>query len=112
MLGIIYVVIIMSYIVSAIEREAGKMSALLCLYEKQLDMLPRGSLRVKERNGKRYFYLSYRKYGKVVTDYVGNDETNLDRLKGQLERRRDVERLSKAIKQELRLMNKALEAAK
>jgi len=102
----------MSYITVTIEREAEKMSALLCLYEKQLDALPKGSLRVKERNGKNYFYLSYRKDGKVVTDYVGNDETTLNGLKEQLERRQDIERLRKAIKHELRLMNKAMEAAR
>jgi hypothetical protein len=102
----------MSYIAATIEREAEKMSALLALYEKQLDALPKGSLRVKERNGKSYFYLSYRKYGKVVTDYIGNNESTLSSLKGQLERRKDIERLIKAIKRELQLMNKAMEAAK
>jgi len=102
----------MSYITATIEREAEKMSALLGLYEKQLGALPKGSLHAKERNGKNYFYLSYRKDGKVVTDYVGNDETALNSLKEQLERRENIERLRKAIKHELRLMNKAKEAAK
>jgi len=45
----------MSYITVTIELEAEKMSALLGLYEKQLGTLPKGSLRVKERNGKKYF---------------------------------------------------------
>jgi hypothetical protein len=105
-------VILMSYIAATIEREAEQMSVLLGLYEKQLAVLPKGSLRAKERNGKNYFYLSYRKEGKVVTDYVGNDEAALNSLKEQLERRQNIERLLKAIKRELRLMNKALEAAK
>ena len=102
----------MSYISATIKREAQKMATLLGLYETQLATMPRGSLRVKERNGKSYYYLSYRKDGKVVTDYVGNDETVLNDLKEQLERRQDVERLYKAIKKELRLMDKAMEAAK
>jgi hypothetical protein len=102
----------MSYISATVKREAEKMSALLGLYEKQLEALPKGSLRVKERNGKSYYYLAYRKDGKVVTDYVGNDETNLNSLKDRLERRQDIERLCKAIKRELRLMNKAMEAVK
>ena len=102
----------MSYITATIEREIEKMSALLGLYEKQLDALPKGSLRIKERNSKCYYYLSYRKDGKVVSDYVGNDETALGGLKEQLDRRRDIERLRKAIKHELRLMNKAVEVAK
>ena len=102
----------MSYIATTIEREAEKMSALLGLYEKQLDTLPKGSLRAKERNGKSYYYLSYRKNGKVITDYIGNNENTLNGLKEQPERRHNIERLRKAIKHELRLMNKAMEAAK
>lgn len=105
-------VIYMSYIASVIEREAERMSALLVLYEDQLAALPKGSLRSKERNGRRYFYLSYRKNGKVVTDYVGTDEALLDTLREQLKRRQDIEQLSKALKHELRRMNKAREAAK
>jgi len=102
----------MSYITATIEREIEKLSALLGLYEKRLDALPKGSLRVKERNSKSYYYLSYRKNGKVVSDYVGNDEAMLRSLKEQLDRRQDIERLRKAIKHELRLMNKAMEVAK
>jgi len=102
----------MSYIEATIEREAEKMSTLLGLYKKQLDALPKGTLRVRERNGKRYYYLSYRKDSKVVTDYVGKNENAITSLKGQLKRRQDIERLAKAIKRELRLMHKAMEAVK
>jgi hypothetical protein len=102
----------MSYIAAMIERETEKMALLLGLYEQQIGALPKGSLRVRERNGKSYYYLAYRKEGKVVTDYIGNDETALNGLKEQLGRRQDIERLRKAIKRELRLMNKAMEAAK
>ena len=102
----------MSYISVTIEREAARLSALLDLYEKQLDALPKGSLRAKKRAENSYYYLSYRKDDKVVTDYVGNDEITLNSLKEQLERRQNIERLRKAIKHELRLMNKAMEAAR
>lgn len=112
MLGIIITVFVMSYIAVTIEREAEKMSVLLGLYEKQLNALPKGSLHIKERGGKSYFYLSYRKDGKVITDYVGNDETTLNNLKEQIERRQDIERLRKAIKRELHLMKRAMEVAK
>ena len=102
----------MSYIAATIERETEKMTVLLGLYEKLLEALPKGSLRVKERGGKSYYYLSYRKEGKVVTDYIGNDETTLNSLKEQLKRRQGIERLRKAIKHELRLMNKAMEVVR
>jgi hypothetical protein len=50
--------------------------------------------------------------GKVISEYVGNDEAALADLKEQLERRKSIETLLKSTKNELRLMNKALEAAR
>ncbi|MDL2287052.1 hypothetical protein LJB90_00590 [Eubacteriales bacterium OttesenSCG-928-G02] len=102
----------MSFFVTTTMREAKRMTALRESYEKQLEALPKGSLRVKERNGKKYFYLSYRSEGKVVSEYVGNDESVIDELKERLERRKGVEALIKGIKKELALMNKILEVAK
>jgi len=87
------------------------MTALLNSYEKQLEGLPKGSLREKERNGKTYYYLAYRNDGKVVSDYIGNDESIIDTLREQLKRRKCVEALIKNIKKELALMNKVLEVA-
>jgi len=56
--------------------------------------LPKGSLQVKELSDKSYSYLSYRK------------------LKYMVKRRKGNENLLKAIKKELILMNKVLEAYK
>lgn len=102
----------MGYFTLTIERELKRMCALRDVYEKQLASLPKGSLRIKERNGKKYFYLTYRQENKVISEYVGHGEVDLDGLKEKLERRRGIEKLLKGIKNELRLMNKALEIAK
>ncbi len=102
----------MSYFAITVERKLKRMSALRESYENLLANLPKGSLRVKERNGKKYFYLSYRRDGKVVSDYVGNNEDTLDGLKEQLRRRKGIEKLLKKINNELRLISKALEVAK
>lgn len=64
---------------------------------------------MKERNGLKYFYLAYRCDGKVISEYAGNDESVVADLKEKLERRKNIENLLKRIKNELRLMNKALE---
>jgi len=50
-------VINMSYLAVTTLREAKRMIALREVYEKQLEDLPKGSLRAKERNGKKYYYL-------------------------------------------------------
>ena len=102
----------MSYFITTTMREAKRMDALCESYEKQLENLPKGSLRLKVRNSKNYYYLFYRRDGKVVSDYVGTDENTIDELKERLERRRGIENLLKGIKKELALMNKVLEAAK
>ena len=49
----------MSYFVNTTLREAKRMTALQETYEKQLADLPKGSIRVKERNEKKYYYLAY-----------------------------------------------------
>ena len=102
----------MSYFINTTLREAKSMTALCETYERQLADLPKGSLRVKERNEKKYYYLAYRRDGKVVSDYVGSDEAVIDNLRERIERRRGIESLLKGIKKELALMNKVLEAAK
>lgn len=102
----------MSYFAATTLREAKRMSALRESYEKQLASLPKGSLQVKERNGRKYFYLAYRCDGKVMSEYAGNDESVVADLKEKLERRKNIENLLKSIKNELRLMNRALEVAR
>jgi len=99
----------MSYISTTIKRETSKMSILLDLYMEQLAMLPKGSIRTKERGGKQYFYLSYRDGSRVVTDYIGNDQTKLAALKEQLEQRKHIETVIKGLNKELHFANKVLE---
>ncbi len=102
----------MSYFSLMTKREAMRMTALKQNYEEQLASLPKGTIRKKERNGRIYFYLAYRAEGKVVSEYIGNDESALDVLRERLERSKNIKALLKSIKNELRLMNRALEAAR
>jgi hypothetical protein len=102
----------MSYFSIMTAREIRRMTVLQQNYEKQLEGLPKGAIREKERNGRKYFYLAYRVEGKVVSKYVGNDESTIDHLRERLERRRNIEDLLKVIKREVRLMNRAMEVAR
>jgi hypothetical protein len=102
----------MSFFATTTMREAKRMTALREAYEKQLETLPKGALSVKKRNGKKYIYLAYRSDGKVVSQYVGNDESAIDDLKERIERRKGIESLIKGINKELALMNRVLEVAK
>ncbi len=102
----------MSYFVITTMREVKRMTALQQNYVKQLESLPKGTIREKERNGRKYFYLAYRAEGKVVSEYIGNDASTLNNLRERLERRKNIEVLLKVIKNELRLMNRALEVTR
>lgn len=93
------------------KREVMRMAALKQNYEEQLSSLPKGTIRKKERNGRIYFYLAYRADGKVVSKYIGKDESGLGELRERLERRKNIEALLKSINNELRLMSRALEVA-
>jgi len=100
----------MSYYKKTTLREIERMSALRDVYDKQLASLPKGSLQVKERKGKKYYYLTYRNNGRVISEYAGNDETVIAELKEKLERRKCIAKLLKSIKSELALMNKVMGA--
>jgi len=102
----------MSYLAATVSREAKNMAALRDVYEKQLAELPKGSIQIKERKDKKYYYLSYRNGGRVASEYLGNDESVVAELKERLERRKGIENLLKNINKELASMNKILEAAK
>jgi len=102
----------MSYFLMMTKREVTRMTALKQNYEKELASLPKGTIRKKAKRARVYFYLAYRAEGKVVSEYIGYDESALDDLRERLERRKNIEALLRSIKNELRLMNRALEAAR
>ena len=102
----------MSYFLTTTLRELKRMTALYESYENQLSDLPKGSLRAKKQNGREYYYLTYRNDGKVISDYVGNNEKIIANLKEQIKRRKGIETLLKGIKKDIALMNKVLEAVK
>ena len=102
----------MSYFAATTIKEIKRMEALCNAYERQLSELPKGSLQVKKRKGKQYYYLTYRKDDKIISKYEGKDESAIAELMEKIKRRKGIEKLIKSIKKEIAIMNKALEAAK
>ena len=63
------------YFIDAIlEREKQRNENMRFMYEKRIMELPRGSLVIRERNGKKYCYLRYREGKKVIQKYAGTIE--------------------------------------
>ena len=93
-------------IISVIKNEASRNSEMISQYEKLIAELPKGSLICRKNE---YYYLKYRKNGKVCDDYVGKDKEKITHIKEQLEQRKHYEKMLSALKQEQKVINKRLE---
>jgi len=62
----------------------------------QLNLLPKGYISKKVIKGKEYYYLQYLEGGKIVSEYIRR--TDLSRIKEQIEKRKELERLLKKFK--------------
>lgn len=102
----------MDYIKRIVSDETKKIRSLKAKYEKQLLLLPKGSLRKRRRGRHEYYYLSFRDGEKVITDYVGKDNKEIDKLKESLEKRKHVEEILRRLNRELSFANRILEDRK
>ncbi len=91
---------------SVVKNEALRNSEMIQQYEKLIAKLPKGSLICRKNE---YFYLKYRKNGKVCDDYIGKDKEKISQIKEQLEQRKHYENMLSALKQEQKVINKILE---
>lgn len=76
----------MSVLEGVLEEEYARSSRLLGLMEQEIDLLPKGSIRMRNIKGHKYCYLNYRVGDKVKSDYVPAAE--VDELQAKIERRR------------------------
>lgn len=63
----------------------------------------------KKTGDKTYYYLKYRDGKKVVSEYVS--KSRIDEMRAQLEKRKHIEAMMKALLEELAIANKVLEEA-
>lgn len=62
------------FIDTVLQKEKQRNERMRLAYEKRISDLPRGSLLVREINGKKYCYLRYREGKKVIQKYAGTIE--------------------------------------
>ena len=89
-----------------IRNEAIRNKHMIEEYEKLIQNLPKGSLICRK---KEYYYLKYRKDGKVCDDYIGKDPKVIANIKEQLEQRKHYEQMLLALRKEQTTINKLLE---
>lgn len=82
-----------------LEREKIRILLMIESYQQRIAVLPNGSLKVRELNGNKYCYLSFREGRKVVTKYAGSIE-NLACLEAQIRERKYWQMALKKLKEE------------
>ena len=91
---------------TVVANEALRNNEMIQQYEKLISNLPKGSLTCRKNE---YYYLKYRKNGKVCDDYIGKDKEKILQIKEKLEQRKHYEKMLSALKQEQKVINKILE---
>lgn len=92
-------------IASVVKNEALRNAQMIEQYEAQLAALPKGSL--ISRKG--YFYLKYRKDGRVCDEYIGKESDKVSELREQLALRKHCETMLSTLKLEQKKIHKILE---
>lgn len=91
---------------SVIKNEATRNEQMIAQYETLIAQLPKGSLICRK---KEYYYLKYRKDGKVCDEYIGKDPEVVLKLREELAQRKHYEKMISALKQEQKTIHKLLE---
>lgn len=91
---------------SIVQNEATRNKKMIRQYKELLDNLPRGSLICRK---KEYYYLKYRKDGKIYDEYIGKNPETVDSLRKKLEQRKHYTEMLSALKQEQKVIQKMLE---
>ena len=81
--------------------------------EKSIEFLPKGHINVLNRNGKGYYYLTYREGNKVKNEYLGPEgRTDLNKTINRLKERKIYDSELKELKKEEKTLKKLLVKAK
>ena len=99
----------MSIISTLLIKEKNRNEKMIIEYTRELNILPKGTIKEKKVKDKSYYYLLFREGDKVVTRYLGKNEEALILIKEQLARRKQLERMLQKLKEE-KIQIKKLEA--
>ena len=91
---------------SVVKNEAERNQNMISQYEELLDELPRGSLICRK---KEYYYLKYRKDGKIYDEYIGKDSETVEMIRRKLEQRKHYDEMLSELKKEKKAIQKMLE---
>ena len=94
---------------AVIEKESARNRHMIEEYERLIAQLPKGSLILRKNE---YYYLKYRKDGRVHDEYIGKDPQKVADMQDKLEQRRHCEEMLASLRQEQKAINQILEGLK
>ena len=89
-------------ITSILNNEAKRNEQMILEYQQLLETLPKGSLICR----KNYYYLKYRKDGKIIDEYIGKDGPTVDELRNKLELRKHYSLMLNLLQSEMKTIKK------
>lgn len=99
----------MAMVFDILEEEKNRLLALKEKYERQLSILPKGSLSRKKRWNREYIYLAYREADKIKFDYIGPvDSDAAKELSEIIEKRRVLENKLQQVNKNLKDVERGL----
>ena len=90
----------MSIISTLLTKEKNRNESMIIEYTREIELLPKGTIKEKKVKDKVYYYLLFREGDKVITKYLGKNEESLILIKEQLARRKQLEGMLKKLKEE------------
>ena len=78
------------------------------VYQKEIDALPKGSIRIKQVGDKKYYYRYFRCGNKMKSEYIGSDEDKMKKIKILLAERKHLQGILKRLKLEYKQMCKVV----
>ncbi len=99
----------MSILKDVLKDEYKRLNSLVQWYKQQIASLPKGSISIKRRKGREYLYINYRQKDKVKSDYVGYiSSEKATEMIIKIKQRKDYENELKAVKNDLKELERAL----
>lgn len=94
---------------AVIEKEAVRNRHMIEDYERLIAQLPKGTLILRKNE---YYYLKYRKDGRVHDEYIGKDPQKVADMQDKLVQRKHCEAMLASLKQEQKAIHQILEGLK
>ncbi|MCD8077807.1 MAG: hypothetical protein LUE63_05450 [Lachnospiraceae bacterium] len=95
----------------AVAQEQQRIERMIEGYELKLSSLPKGTLVTKSIRGNQYYYLQYRDGKRTVSEYIGKDDERVAQLQEQIEHRKHIQTMLKALRKEYATAQKMLEVS-